>query len=260
MAQNNYNYQDNWKKVDDFDRQGLPKSALENVELILITAKKANNTNQVTKALIYKAKYILTLEENAQLHIIKEFKSEIESSVFPRKNILESILANLYWQFFQNHRWQFYNRTKTSEKVDQDDFRTWDLETLFAEIHLHYQKSLDNGLLAQQTDLVQFNDILSKAGNSKTYRPSLFDFLSHNALTFYKTTETNITKPAYAFEIDSTEYLGDHQSFSVLEFDTKDSLSLQYHALKTYQNLVNFHKRDKKPDACLLYTSPSPRD
>ncbi|WP_299246782.1 MG2 domain-containing protein [uncultured Aquimarina sp.] len=249
MAQDNY--QNDWKKVKDFDQQGLPKSSLEVVEMIHTNAKKANNTNQITKALLYKAKYNLVLEENAQLNIIKEFKSEIENSEFPRRNILESILANLYWQYFQEHRWQFYNRTKTSEKVDAEDFRTWDLETLFAEIHLYYQKSLDNGLLAQQTDLAEFNDILSLSNDSKIYRPTLFDFLSHNGLAFYKTSETNITKPAYAFEINSPDYLKSYEEFSRLNITTKDSLSLQFHALKIYQNLINFHKRDKQPDALI---------
>ncbi|WP_299440300.1 MG2 domain-containing protein [uncultured Aquimarina sp.] len=249
MAQNNY--QDDWKKVEDFDRQGLPKSALEIVETIHTGAKKANNTNQITKALIYKAKYTLVLEENAQLNIIEEFKNEIANSKFPSRNILESVLANLYWQYFQENRWQFYNRTKTSEKVDKEDFRTWDLETLFAEIHLYYQESLNNGLLSQQTDLAQFKDILTESYDSKIYRPTLFDFLSHNALAFYKTSETSITKPAYAFEIDSPEYLKDHQQFSVIKINTQDSLSLQFHALKTYQNLINFHKRDQQPDALI---------
>ncbi|MDH7444796.1 alpha-2-macroglobulin family protein [Aquimarina sp. 2201CG14-23] len=251
MAQDNYNYQDDWKKVEDFDRQGLPKSALEVVETIHNKARKANNTNQITKTLIYKAKYNLVLEENAQLNIIKELKSEIENSKFPSKNILQSILANLYWQYFQENRWQFYNRTKTAEKVDQEDFRTWDLETLFAEIHLYYQKSLENGLLAQQTDLTKFNDILTQAEDSKIYRPTLYDFLSHNALAFYKTSETSITKPSYAFEINNPDYLKSYKLFSTLNITTKDTLSLQFHALKIYQNLINFHKRDKKADALI---------
>ncbi|MFD2565013.1 alpha-2-macroglobulin family protein [Aquimarina rubra] len=250
-AQDNLNYQDDWKKVEDFDQQGLPKSALEIVETIYNKAKKSNNINQITKTLIYKAKYNLVLEENAQLNIIQEFKTEIAKSKFPSKNILESILANLYWQYFQEHRWQFYNRTKTSEKVDKEDFRTWDLETLFEEIHLYYQKSLENGLLAQQTDLMKFNDILTQSNDSKIYRPTLYDFLSHNALAFYKTSETSITKPAYVFEIDSPDYLKDHAQFSTITLNTQDSLSLQFHALKIYQNLINFHKRDKQPDALI---------
>ncbi|GAA4113275.1 alpha-2-macroglobulin family protein [Aquimarina addita] len=250
MAQQE-NYQSDWKKVEDSDNQGLPKTALEIVKNIYSQAKKDKNTNQIIKALIYKSRYTLTLEENAQLTIIDELKSEISASEFPTRNIMESVLANLYWQYFQQNRWKFYNRTKTSEKVDAEDFRTWDLETLFEEIHLYYQKSLQNGVLAQQTSLEKFDEILSKGYNSKIYRPTLYDFLSHNALEFYKTSETNITKPAYAFEINTPDYIKGYQQFEALTITTKDSLSLQFHALKIYQNLLNFHKRDAEPQALI---------
>ncbi|WP_271782896.1 alpha-2-macroglobulin family protein [Aquimarina algiphila] len=244
-------YQNDWKKVKAFDQQGLPKSAVELVEAIYSNAKKENNDNQVIKALIHKAKYMLTLEENAQLTIIKDLKNEISQSVFPKQNILESILANLYWQYFQQNRWKFYNRTQTSEKVDEEDFRTWDLETLFAEVHTYYQKSLQNGVLAQQTELKKFDEILSTSSGSKKYRPTLYDFLTHNALDFYKTSETNITKPAYAFAIDDKKYLQEHTTFSSLKIETKDSLSLQFNALKLFQNLIQFHKKDTTPEALI---------
>ncbi len=242
-------YQNDWKKVKAFDQQGLPKSAVKLVEVIYSNAKKENNDNQFIKALLHRAKYILTLEENAQLTIIKDLKNEISQSAFPKRNILESILANLYWQYFQQNRWKFYNRTQTSEKVDTEDFRTWDLETLFAETHTYYQKSLQNGVLAQQTELKKFNEILNISSGSKKYRPTLYDFLTHNALDFYKTSETNITKPAYAFAIDDKKYLQEHTTFSSLKIETKDSLSLQFNALKLFQNLIQFHKRDTTPDA-----------
>ncbi|WP_233195882.1 alpha-2-macroglobulin [Aquimarina sp. MAR_2010_214] len=245
------NYQDDWKKVETFNQKGLPKSALEVVEAIYNNAKKENNDNQVIKALLHKAKYMFTLEENAQLTIIKDLKSEINDSKFPKKNILESILANLYWQYFQQNRWKFYNRTQTSEKVDTEDFRTWDLETLFKEVHSHYQKSIKNGVLAQQTNLNKFDQILHTYSDSKKYRPTLYDFLVHNALDFYKTSETNITKPSYAFTIDDKKHLQEHTVFSSLKIETKDSLSLQFNALKLFQNLIKFHARDKTPDALI---------
>ncbi|WP_240315575.1 alpha-2-macroglobulin family protein [Aquimarina longa] len=242
-------YQNDWKKVEDFNQQGLPKSALEIVETIYDKAKKQGNDNQVIKALLHKSKYTLPLEENAQLTVIKNLKNEIHNSKFPKKNILESILANLYWQYFQQNRWEFYNRTQTSEKVDQEDFRTWDLKTLFAEVHTYYQKSLQNGVLAQQTDLKKFDQILTTATDSKKYRPTLYDLLVHNALEFYKTSETNITKPSYAFSINDSVYLTEHSKFSSLDIKTKDSLSLQFNALKLYQNLLKFHNRTKNLDA-----------
>ena len=199
--------------------------------------------------MLYKSKFALVLEEDAQLTIINDFKSEIERSAFPTKNILESMLANLYWQYFNQNRWQFYNRTNTSENGNDEDFRTWDLQTLFHGIHLHYQKSLENGLMLQLEPLGKYDVILNLQKDSKIYRPTLFDFLNHNALEFYKTPETSIAKPAYKFEIDKPAFLADAITFSNLDITSKDAASLQRNALKIYQDLMQFHLKDNEPFA-----------
>ncbi|GAA4238555.1 hypothetical protein GCM10022291_29470 [Postechiella marina] len=241
------NYNKLWAKIERLEINGLPKSALEVVETIEKQAKKDKNDAQIIKTMLFKSKFALVLEEDAQLKIIKSFKSQIEASKFPTKHILENILAKLYWQYFNQNRWQFYNRTKTSEKVNAEDFRTWDLQTLFNEIHLHYQNSLKNGLMLQLEGLSKYDAILTQQKDSRLYRPTLFDFLSHNALEFYKTNETNITKPAYKFEIDNTKYLSDVLTFSNLKLKSKDSTSLQLHALKIYQDLAKLHLSKKSP-------------
>ena len=239
------NYDKLWQEVQKFENENLPKSALKIVATIYAKADATKNSPQIIKALFYTSKFSLILEENAQLKIINQFKKHIDKSSFPTKNVLENVLANLYWQYFNQNKWTFYNRTKTSEKVDETDFRTWDLDTLFAEIHTHYQKSLENGLLLQQIDIRQFSDILYIVKGSKKYRPSLFDFLANNALDFYKTSETNITKPSYQFKIDNPELIGDNSTFLNINLNTKDKISLQFNALKIYQKLINFHLKNK---------------
>ncbi|MEY8847430.1 MG2 domain-containing protein [Psychroserpens sp. XS_ASV72] len=246
-AQSN-SYETLWKTVAEYDANGLPKSALEVVESIAKKAEKDDNKPQKIKALLYKSKYILILEEDAQLKIVQDFEAAISKSESPTKNILENMLATMYWQYFQNHRYQFYNRSKTHTKVDSD-FRTWDLETLFEEVQKHFQHSLQNGLILQQTKLSDFSAILVEPEGSKTLRPTLFDLLNHNALQFYKTTENSISKPAYAFEIDDPKLLGSSQHFAEVELASKDTTSLQLQALKIYQDLIQFHNKSKKTAA-----------
>ena len=248
QAQSN-DYNNLWKEIGQLESNGLTQSALEAVNVISKKAKADNNSPQIVKALIYKSKYALTLEEDAQLNIINDFKTEIEQSEVPTKNLLENMLANLYWQYFQENRYQFYNRTKTESKVDTEDFRTWDLETLFAEIHLYYKRSLAHGLILQQADLSQFDALLQIQKNSRIFRPTLFDLLNHNALEFYKSDENSITKPAYKFDIDDPKYLKAAYSFSKLKIESKDSTSLKLHALKIYQDLIQFHIKDNSLDA-----------
>ncbi|GAA4293482.1 alpha-2-macroglobulin family protein [Aestuariibaculum suncheonense] len=242
-------YDDLWTKVDLLEAEGLPKSALKIIETIKLKAEKDNNDAQFIKTMLFKSKFALILEEDAQLNIINDFKAEITQREFPTKNILESLLANMYWQYFKQNRYQLYRRTKTEDKVDTTDFRTWDLQTLFYEIHVHFQKSLENGLMLQLEDLNKYNALLTQQKDSKLFRPTLFDFLNHLALDFYKTNETHITKPAYQFEIDNPEYLANVTTFSQLNITSKDSTSLQLQTLKIYQDLIQFHLKDKTPQA-----------
>ncbi|WP_282054627.1 alpha-2-macroglobulin family protein [Maribacter luteus] len=238
---NNESYDVLWGDVAQFEKEDLTKSALEVVRKISKKAKKENNSGQIIKSLLYTSKYALTLEEDAQLTIINDFKQEISKAESPTKNVLESYLANLYWQYFQQNRYQFYNRTKTETKIDSVDYRTWDVTTLFQEIKHHFGNSLTNPKALQEIGVESFKEIINDQKGSETYRPTLFDILAHTALEFYKTQETNITRPADKFEISDPSLLCEAHEFIKVKVNTEDKTSLQAKALEVYQKLIGFH-------------------
>ncbi|WP_405606787.1 carboxypeptidase-like regulatory domain-containing protein [Polaribacter sp. Asnod1-A03] len=242
-------YKDLWIQVESLEIENLPKSALEIVDKIYTKANKEANSPQVIKSLFYQSKFSLTLEEDAQLKIIHSFKKHISTSEFPTRNILENILGNLYWQFYTQNRYKFYNRTQTVNKVNVEDFRTWDLKTLFKEIHCHFEASLENQKALQKTDIYDFAPILQIEKDSKTYRPTLYDFLANNALDFYNSSETSITNPIDKFEIDNSNLLKGCKTFTKLVLTTKDTLSLQFNAIKIYQQLIDFHAKENNLNA-----------
>ena len=244
-AQESYeSYEVLWEKVKQFEKEALTQSALKVVKDISEKAKKEKNSPQIVKALLYSSKYAMTLEEDAQLKIVNDFKTEINKSEFPSKNILESYLANLYWQYFQQNRYRFYDRTKTETVIDSTDFRTWDLTTLFFTVSTHFRKSLENTSELQKIKVDEFKEILNQKPGSEIYRPTLFDLLAHAALQFYKTNENSITRPADKFEIDNRDLLCEAYQFTQLTIEEKDATSLQSKALKIFQQLVVFHFSD----------------
>ncbi|KAG1657649.1 hypothetical protein GQR58_023319 [Nymphon striatum] len=250
MAQSqkhNDSYEALWKQVEKLESDALTKSALKLVNTISEKAKKEKNSPQIVKALLHTSKYAMTLEEDAQLKIVTNFKTEIAKAEFPTKNVLESYLATLYWQYFQQNRYQFYNRTKTEVKVDTVDFRTWDLTTLFQEISTHFDASLLNESDLKKTLVSTFNDVLHQQSNTEEYRPTLFDLLAHNALSFYKTSENNITRPADKFEINDPDLLCEGYAFVNENIDVADETSLQAKALCIYQKLLLLHQPSEKP-------------
>ena len=55
--------------------------------------------------------------------------------------MMELILANWYWDYFQQNRWRFIQRTQTGA-TSGDDMLTWDLPRILAEIDRHFQAAL----------------------------------------------------------------------------------------------------------------------
>jgi len=251
LSAQNSTYKDQWKKVENFELKDLPKSALAEVSLIYNKAKKENNSNQIIKTLLFESKFALVLEEDAQLKIISDLKEEIRKNNIPTSNILESILADLYWQYFQQNRYKFYNRSKTNQKVDPTDFRTWDLQTLFEEVHQHYQNSLTNKIQLQKIPIRSYSEILKVKEGSDIYRPTLYDFLTHRAITFYKTNERNIQHPTYKFTVEDSKLLKNNEIFLQTSLPSKDSLSQELNAIYLYKDLTNFHFKDKDPTALI---------
>jgi hypothetical protein len=63
--------------------------------------------------------------------------------------------------------------------------------------------------------------------------------------------EPGITKPAYAFTINSPDYLRDAESFSKLNIVSKDSMAYKYYALRIFQQLISFHLNDNNKNALI---------
>ena len=194
-AQKKEFYTERWSDVYKNEFKDLPQSALMIVDTIYYQAKMDKNITEITKSLLYQSKFAMILKEKAEIVVVQKFKKEIEASHAPLRNILESMLAEIYWQYFQENRWKYYNRSEVSEMPTDSDFTAWDAAAMLREIDKHYQASLLDANILQDTPLEKFDDILALGHRSKQYRPTLYDFLLNNALDFYSTNEDGLQNP-----------------------------------------------------------------
>lgn len=243
MAQTNYDAL--WKSVTKLENDGKTKDALAYVESIIEKARKDKNTSQAVKATLYKYRYSMILEENSELKIVEGLKEEISKSSGTDKAVLQSILAELYFQYFNDNSWKFSNRTETEEK-QSDDFRTWDLKTLFKEINSYYIASLENKELLQQTKLISYTVILNKEKGSHVFRPTLYDLLANRAIDYFNDDKSNLAEPSNAFSIDDKKYFASANDFIKIKLNDTDKHSQEYNALKIYQDLLAFRLSDKE--------------
>jgi TonB-dependent SusC/RagA subfamily outer membrane receptor len=243
-------YATQWKKVDAFEKKGLTKSALKEVLSIYNLALKENNDAQQIKSCMYQIKYRNMVEEDANENNIFFIDTLIAKAKAPAKNILQSIQAELFWQYVQNNRWQIKDRTKLTEEKSKD-ITTWSLEKLHHTIGKLYKASLSNETILKTTKLDGFDAILTKGINTRQLRPTLYDFLAHRALSYFTTGESDLTKPAYQFSINESEAFAPAKEFSSYNFKTKDTTSLYHKAILLFQEVIKFHLNDATPDALI---------
>lgn len=252
MAQKNNTYTAQWKKVEAFEKKGLTAAALKEVVSIYNLAIKDKNDAQQIKACMYQIKYRNMREEESQEKNIFFIDTLMAKAKAPAKNILQSMQAEMMWQYLQNHRWQFYNRTELKEEKSKD-ISTWSLEKLHAEITKRYKASLDvtTESIVKATKLEGYDAIIIKGENTRHLRPTLYDFLAFRALDYFMTDERDITKPAYQFTINDPVAFAAAPQFAQHRFETKDTASLHYQALELLRDVLIWHITDAKADALL---------
>lgn len=232
-------YNKEWKTVDSLAKKGLNRSALELVNQLYEKALKEDNSAQQVKSLIYKVKFASFMEEDALLKSIAELEDEAKVVEFPTKPLIHSMLAQIYWQFYQNNRWRFMNRSETVN-FDNKDVATWTLEHIVKRVDEHYQASLQPRDSLKGVKMEVFDAVLQNGEYTRSLRPTLYDFLAHRAIDFYMNTEPEIIQPAYKFEVEGEKYFAPAREFIDLKITTKDTASLKYKGLMILQDLIGF--------------------
>ena len=92
IAQNKIDYAPYWQKVTSFEKQGLTKSALEQVMVIYKLAKKDKNEAQEIKTAMYQIKYRNMVQEDSHENNIFYVDTLIAQSNTPVKNILQNTI------------------------------------------------------------------------------------------------------------------------------------------------------------------------
>jgi hypothetical protein len=252
-----------WKKVDSLANQGLPQSALKLVSEIMQRSYSEGNYPQYIKANLYELKLRAQFEEEflknyiherEQLLRVDQLSTRAKGLKEPIPQILHSILADLYWQYYSQNRYVILDRTVLSGDpgkggVDDAPIETWDINKFIQAVSYHYNASLQNPSLLQSTQISEIEPVIEKAPSSAAFRPTLFDFLAHRAVDFFINSEASITKPVHQYVMKDSALLLPADKFISIDLESLDSLSFDLQALQIMQQLIRFHLADKNPEA-----------
>ncbi len=181
-----------------------PQTAIQELEPIIRAALEANRYDEATKALALKIMLESTIQGDKAEERISRLQATLPDQPQPMQPVLEVILANWYWDYFQQNRWRFLQRTQT-EQGPGDDILTWDLPRILSEIDRHFVAALKSAKELQETPVAKFDELLVKGTMPDTCRPTMFDFVAYDALQFYSAGEQAgaVAQDAYVLTADS---------------------------------------------------------
>jgi hypothetical protein len=229
-----------WKGVEEAVSKGLPRTAITNLDLIIPSAIKEKAYGEAAKAIARKIVLEGNIQGNKAEEKITRIDAEIVRAPAEIKPLLETLRATWYWHYFQQNRWRIVRRTPTAEAPSKD-FTTWDLPRLFAEIDKHFTAALAVAPVLKLTPVATFDGLLDKGNMPDAWRPTLYDFIAHEALAFYTSGEQAGAKAADAFEISAdSPVLGSAEDFLAWNPATTDADSPKLKAVRLYQELLRF--------------------
>jgi hypothetical protein len=130
-----------WAGVREAQKQGLPKTAVERIGPIIEDALKDGAYAEAVKAIALKIVFESDVQGGKPEERIRRMLAAIPAAPAQIHPAMQTLLAHWYWQYYQQNRWRILNRTRKGEPPS-DDFTTWDLPRLFAEIDRWFAKAL----------------------------------------------------------------------------------------------------------------------
>ncbi len=236
-----------WQKVYEARDKGLPQTAIEELKPIIVDALQNQKYAEAIKAQCMKIALEGQVQGRKPEEKIVRLQAEIAKAPAEMQPLMEAVLAHWYWQYFQQNRWRFQQRTQTAASPGAD-IQTWDLARILAEIDQHFAAALAGERVLKATPIAQYNDLLAKGSVPDAYRPTLFDFLAHEALSFYQAGEHGVTRAEDEFELDAAGpiFAGTDE---FLKWTPPDVVEAK--AVRLFHKLLLFHSHDADRSAFL---------
>ncbi len=236
-----------WKKIDQLLAHERTATAAPLVESIYQQAKKDGNSPAYVRALLYKIRLLQARQEDADEKAIALLENDVKTAAFPARPILHSLLAGLYSSYYNQHRYQLYQRTAgaaptASGAPGGSALATWDARRLGAAIVRHYYLSVEDEPRRQlRTTLAQLGGLaVGGDAEGRRLRPTLYDLLAQRAIAGLQNQELYLARPEQQFQIAGPKLFGSAQEFAALRLlgPGADSLNGQLHALRLLQRLT----------------------
>ncbi len=243
-------YDTKWKEIDKLlNEDNLPKSALDKINEIWNFAVKQQNEPQQVKALIYWSNATSKVSENTKDTLLPVWLENVDKASGAHKAVLQSVLAEMIWNYLENNRWTINGRTNT-EGFIKNDMATWserDFENTSSELYLASVGDLEK----LNIGVDKFAAVIHGGVNTESLRPLLSDVLIARAIDHFTNTRTQLSKPVNPFRLNDPILFDDVEKFTEHVFVSNDTVSPDYKLITLMQRWLALHLKNNNSDALL---------
>ena len=252
-----------WVTVQRSLDEGKPKSALQALAGIEQAAIAAKAWDEAARAIATRVHADTGDRPPEDPERLVRLEAALQKAPDEVKPVLEAILANWTWSFFQNNQWRFAQRTQgASGGVNEEGkavdglagIASWDLPRVVAEVRRRFTAALEPAERLQSLPVGEWNQLLEKGAMSDAWRPTVWDVVVHDALGFAASGVRGLADPedVFEFEIDSPA-LGTREAFLAWkpEEATTDADSPLLGEMTLYRRLLEAHAGDADRTALL---------
>lgn len=232
-------YESNWKKVEEYVDESLPKSAAAEVDKIFSMAIADGNSPQMIKALIHQSIYNMEIDNENYTFLFDSLNKMLDQSTdIIEQSVLHSMLGDLYMQYYQSKKWEIDRMTNLGDFVP-DDIKEWTTNIFYDKIIEHMNASILAYDELKQVNVTDYGVVVNLGNVSKNYFTSIYDFLSRRRIdTFKKLTDNkDLSSLLSSKEIDAKDVFGDSDAFVKLNFTPLDGEYALW-ALQAYKDFM----------------------
>ncbi len=239
-----------WKQVEAAQKKSLPKTATAALDKIYKLAIAEKQFPEAIRAVA--KKYVIEgqINQPAEPYVIRKLQTDMDKFPSEVRPVMQVILANWFYSYYQSNRWRFAQRSQTSQ-APSEDFETWDLSRLLNQIDDCFTAALASADELKRVPIGQYENLLREGTVADSYRPTLYDFLAFQSLEFYSLDEQIIRRQG-AFDVGAgSPIFGSVEDFLKWAPKSEDEDSFLLRAVQLYQALLRFHQADQDPAARL---------
>lgn len=237
-----------WQNVEKFANDQLPESALSELDLIFVEAKKQNNVPELIKANIYKMRFTLEKDANEAPNLIREFQ---EFSKTVQKNedkaLLHSMTAELYYLYYQASYNTVNQRTEITGYVPQE-ITEWSKNIFVDTISSLLQESLEKSELLQTTPVSSYALLLTKDFKSGESEKKMFEFLAQRRIEILENL-SSFAKVSSGFKDEA--YFAETTEFVKLPLSPFFT-TIERGIVDTYQQLLKYNLKSDDVSALII--------